>query len=87
MKIIGFDPGTIKMGYGVIEVQQSAIQLIDFGVLKAKPNLDLSKRLYLIYQQLINILNIQKKIIAKSSLNSGCLKREEDLKTREILEF
>ena len=28
-----------------------------------------------------------KKIIAKSSLNSGCLKREEDLKTREILEF
>ena len=50
--------GTIKMGYGVIEVQQSAIELVEFGVLKAKPNLDLSKRLYLIYQQLMEVLNI-----------------------------
>ena len=46
------------MGYGVIEVQQSAIELVEFGVLKAKPNLDLSKRLYLIYQQLMEVLNI-----------------------------
>ena len=58
MKIIGFDPGTIKMGYGVIEIQQSLIELVDFGVLKAKPTLHLSKRLYLIYEQLMNVIVI-----------------------------
>ena len=45
------------MGYGVIEIQQSLIELVDFGVLKAKPTLHLSKRLYLIYEQLMNVID------------------------------
>ena len=45
------------MGYGVIEIQQSLIELVDFGVLKANPTLHLSKRLYLIYEQLMNVID------------------------------
>ena len=45
------------MGFGIIEAQGSSISLVDFGVLKANPKLGLSKRLYLIYQQLLNIIN------------------------------
>jgi len=33
MKVLGIDPGTIIMGYGVIESQDDEITLIDYGAL------------------------------------------------------
>ncbi len=45
MIILGIDPGSRFLGYGVISVTNGTIQLIDFGVLKFNAEVALSERL------------------------------------------
>jgi len=47
--ILGIDPGTVVMGYGLIEVNGSTMRLIDMGVLKPGKIDDTYKKLQLIY--------------------------------------
>lgn len=48
MIIIGIDPGTRITGYGVIKVEGSRYQAIDFGTIRPPANLDLAdKYLYI----------------------------------------
>lgn len=48
MIIIGIDPGTRVTGYGVIKVEGSRYQAIDFGTIRPPANLDLAdKYLYI----------------------------------------
>lgn len=37
MKILGIDPGTTSIGYGVIESEKNALQVVDFGCINASP--------------------------------------------------
>ena len=48
---MGIDPGTLLMGYGIIEVVGNKIGLIKMDVLKLSSKEDSYKRLQLIYQQ------------------------------------
>ena len=59
MRILGIDPGTINMGYGVIETEDG-MQAIDFGVLSIASRTVIEKRLCYLYDCLTDI-------IAKSS--------------------
>ncbi|MGB9702702.1 MAG: crossover junction endodeoxyribonuclease RuvC [Candidatus Kapaibacteriota bacterium] len=36
MKILGIDPGSVLLGYGAIDCRGNSIQLIEYGVVKAK---------------------------------------------------
>lgn len=47
---MGIDPGTVVLGYGVIEGDPPF--LIDYGTITAPRRLSLERRLYLIYQHL-----------------------------------
>ncbi len=49
--ILGIDPGTIIMGFGLIEVNGSKIHLLDMGVLKLASKDDAYQRLQKIHQQ------------------------------------
>ena len=51
-RILGIDPGSLRMGFGLIETTQDNPRLISQGVLKADPKEDLQFRLYELFQTL-----------------------------------
>jgi crossover junction endodeoxyribonuclease RuvC len=58
MIVIGIDPGTARMGYGVIEVKNNGkkIKFIDGEVIITHPDLEPEKRLKFLYDTLISVL-------------------------------
>lgn len=49
--ILGIDPGTLQMGYGIIEISKNAISLKEMEVLKMSGKKDNHERLHLIHQK------------------------------------
>jgi len=65
MRILGIDPGTIAMGYGVIESKDDEVTLIDCGVLTASGRSPIGERLSFLYNQLLEIvLRYQPDVVA-----------------------
>jgi crossover junction endodeoxyribonuclease RuvC len=56
MRVLGIDPGTIIMGFGVIESQDSETSLIKFGALKTTSRSPIGERLSFLYGQLMGII-------------------------------
>jgi crossover junction endodeoxyribonuclease RuvC len=56
MRIIGIDPGTGILGFGVIEVQGSKAQLVDAGVIRTPVKEDDAVRLQTIYDEISDII-------------------------------
>jgi len=56
MRILGIDPGTITMGYGVIESQDDDIALIDCGALIGPERSQIGERLSYLYNELLKII-------------------------------
>jgi crossover junction endodeoxyribonuclease RuvC len=54
--ILGIDPGTIVMGYGLIEVNQNKITLLDMGVLQPGKIKDTYKKLHLIFETVCGLI-------------------------------
>ncbi len=57
MKIIGIDPGTGILGFGVIEVVGDKMKIIDAGVVKTPAHTPLDVRLEDIFDSLTEIIN------------------------------
>jgi crossover junction endodeoxyribonuclease RuvC len=47
--ILGIDPGTLLMGFGLIEITQNRVVLLDMNTLKISPKKDHYERLHLIH--------------------------------------
>lgn len=56
--ILGVDPGTNVMGFGVIKIIGSKITLLDAGVLSMKKEKDLGVRLKMIFDKMIELIDI-----------------------------
>lgn len=56
MRILGIDPGTGILGFGVIEVSGSRTQLVDAGVIRTPVKEDDAVRLQTIYEELTDII-------------------------------
>ena len=54
--ILGIDPGTIIMGYGLIGINSKGISLIDMGVLKLSTKDDAYQRLEKIHEKVIELI-------------------------------
>jgi len=54
--ILGIDPGTLMMGYGIIEVYNSQIRLKEMNVLKLPGKKDNHERLQLIHQKIVCLI-------------------------------
>ncbi len=57
MRILGIDPGTIRMGYGLLE-EDGRIQAVDWGVVALRSTLPLEERLYQLYSHVLNMISI-----------------------------
>jgi len=57
MRILGIDPGTVTMGYGVIESGEDEAALVDCGALTSPPHSPIGERLSFLYNQLLEIIS------------------------------
>jgi len=56
MRVLGVDPGTVVMGYGVIEEQHEELALVDYGTLNCSQRSPIGERLRFLYNELLNII-------------------------------
>lgn len=56
MRILGIDPGTGILGFGVIDVVKSQVTLVDAGVIRTPVKEDDAVRLHTIYDELTEII-------------------------------
>ncbi len=56
--ILGIDPGTLVMGYGLISVNKSNISLIEMGVLQLSKHKDHAERLQLIFKKMQSLIQV-----------------------------
>jgi crossover junction endodeoxyribonuclease RuvC len=56
MKVLGIDPGTVVMGYGVIESQDDDATLVCFGALVMPERSPIAERLSYMYRELLKII-------------------------------
>jgi crossover junction endodeoxyribonuclease RuvC len=56
MRVLGIDPGTIVMGYGVIESQDGDVSLIKYGALNTNSRSSIGERLSFLYGKLMQII-------------------------------
>jgi crossover junction endodeoxyribonuclease RuvC len=60
MRIVGIDPGTGILGFGIIEANGSQAQLVDAGVIRTPVKEDDAVRLQTIYEELTDIITATK---------------------------
>lgn len=56
MRILGIDPGTGILGFGVIEASRGNVQLVDAGVIRTPVKEDDAVRLLTIYEELTDLI-------------------------------
>jgi crossover junction endodeoxyribonuclease RuvC len=56
MRVLGIDPGTVTMGYGVVEGRDDEIALIDCGALRSPERSPIGERLSYLYNELLEII-------------------------------
>ena len=57
MRILGIDPGTVAMGYGVIDSSDDETTLVDCGVLDCPVRSPIGERLSFLYEELEKIIS------------------------------
>ena len=57
MKVLGIDPGTITMGYGVIEDDEDQVKVAEYGALNSPKRSPIGERLNYLYQELFKIIS------------------------------
>ena len=57
MKIIGIDPGLVQTGFGIINVDNDKVSLIDYGIIKPEVKDTLAKRLLTIFNDVVSIIS------------------------------
>jgi len=59
MRVLGIDPGTINLGYGVVDVN-GEMQMVDCGVLNLPARMPVEERLCSLYIELVKIISTHK---------------------------
>ena len=56
MRVLGIDPGTLNLGYGVIDEEEAEMTLVDCGVLSVSSSTPVEQRLSLLYRKITKIV-------------------------------
>ena len=57
MRVLGIDPGTVTVGYGVIDSRDDEVTLVDCGVITTSPRSPTAERLSSLYDSLSEIVS------------------------------
>lgn len=58
MIVLGIDPGTARMGYGIVERTGSRLRMVDAGCLQTSAELPLAQRLLAIHELLVDLIEL-----------------------------
>jgi crossover junction endodeoxyribonuclease RuvC len=58
VKVLGIDPGTAALGYGIVERSGGRLREVDHGVLNTSPDLSLPERLLAIHSLVDELLSL-----------------------------
>ncbi|MCJ7515157.1 MAG: crossover junction endodeoxyribonuclease RuvC [Dehalococcoidia bacterium] len=56
MRVLGIDPGTLNMGYGVVDEDAGEMAMVDYGVVSLSSKIPVEKRLSSLYKKLVEIV-------------------------------
>ena len=56
MRVMGIDPGTAIVGYGIIDYDKNKYSVVDYGVILTSKDLSTEERLEVIYNNMDKIL-------------------------------
>ncbi len=62
-RILGVDPGTIRMGYGLLEAQGADAAYVTCGVVTASASLTLAQRLWRLHLGLLEVVEREKPVV------------------------
>jgi crossover junction endodeoxyribonuclease RuvC len=57
MRVLAIDPGTVKMGYGVLDANPEPV-VEDYGVIALPASMPLEKRLHQLFTHVLNLISI-----------------------------
>lgn len=60
MIILGIDPGTARMGYGIVEEKKQIVKAIDYGCFETSKTMPHPERLAAIHKQIIKLIKKHK---------------------------
>ena len=58
MRVLGIDPGTVRMGYGVVAAAEPQPQAHDYGVIALPQTMPLETRLYQLFTHVLNLISV-----------------------------
>jgi crossover junction endodeoxyribonuclease RuvC len=58
--VLGIDPGTAALGYGIVESRSGRLRMVDLGCLETKPDASLPQRLLAIHALLDELIALHK---------------------------
>jgi crossover junction endodeoxyribonuclease RuvC len=56
MRVLGIDPGTLNMGYGVVDEDAGEMAMVDCGVVSLSSKVPVEQRLSSLYKKLVEIV-------------------------------
>lgn len=56
--VLGIDPGTATTGFGLIKENNYGLELIDYGIISTPPELGMEKRLQIIYEEMLKLIDL-----------------------------
>ena len=63
MIVLGIDPGTAALGYGIVERSGGGLRAVDFGVLKTTPELSLPERLLAVHTLVTDLIDLHAPVL------------------------
>ena len=57
MRVLAIDPGTLKMGYGVVDAEPTP-RADDYGVVALPASMPIEKRLYQLHTHILNMIHV-----------------------------
>ena len=58
MIVLGIDPGTASLGYGIVERTGGRLRAVDYGVLKTSPDLSMPERLLAVHVLVSDLIEL-----------------------------
>jgi crossover junction endodeoxyribonuclease RuvC len=85
MRVLGVDPGTITMGYGVIESLDDSVTLIKYGAFNTQSRSSIGERLSFLYSELIKVISqyspeavaVEQPFVAKNAKSAFAIGRAQ----------
>jgi crossover junction endodeoxyribonuclease RuvC len=85
MRVLGIDPGTIVMGYGIIESLNNEVNSVTYGVLRTPGRSPIGERLSYLYSHLLElivkyqpeVMAIEQPFVAKNAKSAFAIGRAQ----------